>query len=68
MYVFHKSGNGLLRFTTQSLFRCSYDETEFFYPAFVFRAALHNIYPRGVDAGVTEKVGQFCYILLRPVE
>ena len=68
MYALCKSGNGIPRFTTQSLFRCSHDEAEFFHLAFVFRAAFHDINPCGVNAGVTEEVSQFCYILLRPVE
>ena len=34
----------------------------------MLRAALHDINPRGVNAGMTEQVCQFRYVLLRPVE
>ena len=51
---------------TEPLFRYSRDKAELFHPAFAFRAALHNINPHGVNAGVTENVRQFRYIFFHP--
>ena len=54
---------------TEGLFCCcSDDKAELFHLTLVFLAALHNINSCGVDTGMTEKVSQFCYIFLRPVE
>ena len=53
---------------TEPLFRCSYDEAELFHLPLVLRATFHDINAGGVDAGVTEDVSQFRYILLHPVE
>ena len=46
----------------------SYDEAEEFYLTLMLRAALHDINSRGINAGVTQQVRQFRYVLLHPVE
>ena len=40
----------------------SYDEAEEFYLTLMLRAALHDINPRGINAGVTQQVRQFRYV------
>ena len=55
-------------YTTEPLFRYSDDKAELFQLPLMLRAALHDINSRGVDAGVSEQVGQLCDVFLHPVE